>query len=132
MSITRWVSRWVLAVDRSDRLVGTAVEGKGDSSVGGGQHGLVIDVVAGQLSAVGPVDAPVNNLHDVQGVALRCRGVVVVDQLGVPGVSDPPFPSQRGADGDRVNRRPVHRDQLGGQEDRRGRYQQVRSEPYMT
>jgi hypothetical protein len=78
------------------------------------------------------VAAPVTNLHDVQGVALGCRGVVVVDQFGVPGVSDPPFPSQRRADGNCVNRRSVHRDQLGGPEDRRGRDQQVRSEPYAT
>ena len=59
-------------------------------------------------------------------------GLVVVDQFGVSAVTDPPFTGQRGAYGDGVDRRPVHRDQLDGEEDRCGGRQQVRAEPYLT
>ena len=43
------------------------------------------------------MDAAVDDLHDVQGVALGRPSLVVVDQFGVSAVTDPPFTGKRGA-----------------------------------
>lgn len=77
-------------VGRPDGLVGEPVADRGDDPAGRREEGGTEDVVAGQVGPSREVGVAVDDLHDVQGVTLRRGDVVVVDQLGVPALTDVP------------------------------------------
>ena len=120
-----------VGVGLTDRQVGASVQDESDNAVGRSEHRLLVDVVAGQISAARTVGAAVDDLLDVQGVSLSGSDVVVVDQFGVPTLRDIPILGQWGADPHGIRGGgSIQQHELESNEDRAGSDQQVRAHPH--
>jgi hypothetical protein len=119
------VAALVMAVGRSNRLVGPAVLDKGHGAGGGRNYLLAVDVVADQIGASRSVGAAALNLENVQGVTLGGGDLVVIDQFTVSALTDQPFIGKRRGYRHRIDSWLVDHDQLSCDEQRATQRQQV-------
>ena len=85
------VARHVVPGGAADGQVGVAVDGRGDPAVGDGEQRLPEDVEVLQAAAVAAVGLPVDELDEVDRVALHAERPVVVDQRAPAAGDDLPL-----------------------------------------